>query len=553
MEISLSEEQAKKKDKINFIEFLINIVPENVFRSLTNEMALQLVFFSILFGIAIGMIQGNKSDFIITLFEGLFKAFQTIINWLMYLLPFGLIFLLAGQIASSQKFFEVLIAMVRFIILFYAAGFIAIIINTVIIWKRSGEKLVVVLKETLDPIIIAMATRSSFATLPAAIKSLDQKLRFYESTTKLYIPLGITLGRFGNILYFALAALFVSQLYGAPVTINSLLIIVIASVFAGTATAGATGLATLSLLSIVLAPLGLPVEAVLILFMTIDTIVDPMRTLLIVHSNMAVGALIAEKSASGDRRKTIRGQDDMISADQFIEELTDKGNITVAIRNRDLPLFHYKNAKGELDGMDVRLASAVAKGFNVPLNVNRDAISEDDLVRLLDNGEADFAISGISMNSGISGRVACTKPYLTFHKAILVNREKVKGQNIKDLIACYNGEIGIMKGSPLIMSSNRIFPNAHAMEYSNHAELCEAVANGEILAGYGNEPDFRHALINDHAAQMKTSIAVLRNSEDGYVIAIAKKNKPFIYLFNNMISDDMNLPAEQFILKYGNI
>jgi proton glutamate symport protein len=553
MEISLSQEQAKSKDKINFIEFLINIVPENVFKSLTDEMALQLVFFSILFGIAIGMIQGNKSDFIITLFEGLFKAFQKIINWLMYLLPFGLIFLLAGQIASSQKFFEVLIAMVKFIVLFYIAGMISLLINTVIIWKRSNESLVTVLKETLDPVIIALATRSSFATLPAAIKSLDQKLRFYESTTKLYIPLGITLGRFGNILYFALAALFVSQLYGAPVTVSGLFIIVIASIFAGTATAGATGLATLSLLSIVLSPLGLPVEAVLILFMTIDTIIDPMRTLLIVHTNMAVNALIADKSPEGDRRKEFRSQDEIIPSSLFIEDITGRGSITVAIRKNDVPLFHYKNQNGVMDGIDIQMANMVAKSLKVKLNVNMEAESEDDMVDLLDSGEADFAISRINANSRISDRVVFTKPYLNFHKAILLNREQTKGKNARELIASYNGEIGILKGSPLLVSSNKIFPNAHAMEYSNYSELSEAVANGEILAGFGNELDFRYALLKNQSFQSRVSLAVLKNTEDNYAMAIASKNGQCSYIFNNVISDDLSLSAEQFIIKYDNV
>lgn len=550
-EISLSEEQLKKKENLNFIDFFVNIVPENVFKSLADEMALQLVFFSILFGIAIGMIRGNKSDFIITLFEGLFKAFQKIINWLMYLLPFGLIFLLAGQIASSQKFFEVLMAMIRFIVIFHIAGLIMLTINTIIIWKRSNERLGIVFKELLDPTIIALATRSSFATLPAAIKALDQRLRFYESTTKLYVPLGITLGRFGNIIYFALAALFVSQLYAAPITIGSIFIIVIASIFAGTATAGATGLATLSLMSIVLSPLGLPLEAVLILFMTIDTIIDPMRTLLIVHTNMAVNALIAEKSVVGDRRQDIRGNETNLSSNAYIDEIKRKGKIVVAVREYDIPLFHYQDKDGKLKGIDIQLANLAAKKLNVPLEINRNAESEEDLMVLLNDNEADFAISHISSNSKIADQVAFSKPYLTFHKAILINKELTKDKNIKELITTYDGEIGVEKESSFRWATGKIFPNAHLIEYTSYVELTEAVANEEVLAGYGNEIDFRWILKKNPSAMQKTSLAVLRNTDDSYVIAIPNKNKPFLYLFNSFISDDLNISSDEFILKYG--
>ena len=553
MEISLSDEKQKKKEKVSFIDFFVNIVPDNVFKSLADEMALQLVFFSILFGIAIGMIRGNKSDFIITLFEGLFRAFQKIINWLMYLLPFGLIFLLAGQITASQKFFEVLGAMIKFIVLFYIAGFVMLIINTIIIWKRSNEKLGVVFKELLDPVIIALATRSSFATLPSAIKALDQRLKFYESTTKLYVPLGITLGRFGNIIYFALASLFVSQLYATPVTAGSIFIVVIASIFAGTATAGATGLATLSLMSIVLGPLGLPLEAVLILFMTIDTIIDPMRTLLIVHTNMAVNALIAEKSPVGDRRQDIRGNETSLSSNAYIDEIKEKGKIVVAVRREDIPLFHYKDIDGKLKGMDIQLANLISKEFEVPLEINQSAESEEDLMMLLNNDEVDFAISHINSNSKIADQVAFSKPYLNFHKAILINKEQTKDRNIKELITSYDGEVGVEEESSFTWSAGKIFPNAHLIEYTTYSELTEAIANEEVLAGYGNEIDFRWALKKNPATQHKTSLAVLRNTDDSYVIAIPDKNKSFLYLYNSFINDDLNISAEEFILKYGKL
>jgi hypothetical protein len=51
----------------------------------------------------------------------------------------------------------------------------------------------------------------------------------------------------------------------------------------------------------------------------------------------------------------------------------------------------------------------------------------------------------------------------------------------------------------------------------------------------------------------KTSLAVLRNTEDNYVIAISQKNKMFLYLFDNIVSDELNLTPEQFILKYGSV
>jgi hypothetical protein len=105
----------------------------------------------------------------------------------------------------------------------------------------------------------------------------------------------MTLGRFGNIFYFALGVFFVAQIYGTPLGPVHYIIILVGVIFAGTATSGASGIVTLSMLSIVLEPLSLPMEAVLIIFMAIDPIIDPLRTFLIVYVNMAATALIAER------------------------------------------------------------------------------------------------------------------------------------------------------------------------------------------------------------------------------------------------------------------
>jgi proton glutamate symport protein len=155
-----------------------------------------------------------------------------------------------------------------------------------------------VLWNLCDPIMISFATRSSFAALPASISAIQDDLHFERESVSLMLPLGITIGRYGNIVYFALASLFVIQLYDLPLSVARLAIIVIGSVFAGIATAGSSGILTLAMIGIVLGPLGLPVEAVLIVMMAVDAVIDPMRTFLIVYVNIAATALIVRRTAA---------------------------------------------------------------------------------------------------------------------------------------------------------------------------------------------------------------------------------------------------------------
>ncbi|NEP46452.1 MAG: dicarboxylate/amino acid:cation symporter, partial [Okeania sp. SIO2H7] len=97
-----------------------------------------------------------------------------------------------------------------------------------------------------------------------------------------------------SVIYFAIGSVFVMQLYDTPITIGNIMIVVVGSIFAGMATSGVTGILTLTMLGIVLEPLQLPLEAVLVLFVAIDPIMDPFRTLGIVHTGIAATSVIAE-------------------------------------------------------------------------------------------------------------------------------------------------------------------------------------------------------------------------------------------------------------------
>ncbi|HNX23629.1 MAG TPA: cation:dicarboxylase symporter family transporter [Spirochaetota bacterium] len=305
LEVSLSgavESAASSTQSGSLVQFLLEIVPANIFKSLSTGRALELVFFSIIFGIAIG-VQDNKR--LILASKDLFNAFQKIINWALYGLPFGLVFLLSAQIADVGL--SIVFSMGKFILIFYIAGMVLFLLTSIIIVLNTKMPTGVTLKAMLDPVIISLATRSSFAALPSAIDSLEKKLGYDAVKTNLILPLGITVCRYGNTLYFGIAAFFVAQLYSMNITLTHVVIIFVGSVFAGMATAGSSGILTLAMMSIILDPLGLPLEAVLILFIAIDPIVDPMRTVLIVHTNMGAATFLAQTESPAEEEYSIEG------------------------------------------------------------------------------------------------------------------------------------------------------------------------------------------------------------------------------------------------------
>jgi len=301
LEMFFFEDTPDTDDSPSLIGFLQEIIPSNVIASMTNGRNLQVLFFAVTLGIASGFIPRRKSDSLLNLLEGIYLAFSKVIKWAMYILPIGLCCLIAEQV--SQIGMEILLAMTKFVVVFSISCLLIFTLSTVIIWQRSRRRLSEVLAGMKDTIIIALATRSSLATIPSALDAMHSRLGFDKTNTNLIVPLGITVCRFGSILYFAVATIFVAQLYHADLGIQGLTIALVGSILAGMATSGATGVITLTMMLLVFDPLGLPFEAVLVLFIAIDPIVDPLRTLIIVYPACASSALIAgqEQHISSDR------------------------------------------------------------------------------------------------------------------------------------------------------------------------------------------------------------------------------------------------------------
>ncbi|MGZ5580804.1 MAG: dicarboxylate/amino acid:cation symporter [Methylobacter sp.] len=286
------------QEKESFIKaFVASLIPENIFSALSSGNSLKVLFFAILFGLSLGASNKVSSHYLLASLDSVYLAFSRMVHWLMYFLPLGLLGLIAHDV--SEVGINVLMAMIKFVPIALLAFFLLFILSSLIMWQRTGS-LYKPFYAFKDTIIMALGTGNSLACLPSALTAMHEKLGYDKKTVDLLVPLTFTVCRTGPTLYFALAALFVAQLYNVNLGITGFITVILSSIFAGLATAGASGIVLLSMLSLVLTPLNLPVEAVLVLFIVIDPIVGPFRVLAIVHTACALVALILPKQAMGD-------------------------------------------------------------------------------------------------------------------------------------------------------------------------------------------------------------------------------------------------------------
>jgi Na+/H+-dicarboxylate symporter len=278
---------------LNLSDVLTSLVPTNIFAALANGDALKALVFALLFGLAVGRVPERISMGLSQSLETIYHACQKLMHWLSYPLPLILFCMSAAQLGKSGV--GPLHAMLQFVLAFFIASALLLVLAAIIIWKRSSHSLGKTLDALRAPFALALATRNSAACMPSMIESLVDGLGFARSRVELLVPLTISLLRVGPMVYYVCATLFIAQLYGHSLGVVEVVTVLLASVLAGFASAGMTGLVTVSLVGMTCAYLRLPFEAAFILFLAVDPICDMLRTLVLVIGNAAAVSVICPR------------------------------------------------------------------------------------------------------------------------------------------------------------------------------------------------------------------------------------------------------------------
>lgn len=268
-------------------QIIVSIIPKNIFASISKGPSLAVLFFSILFGCALGLVRTQATETVLTLLEGIYSSFLKIIFWILYALPIGMIGLFSGQVARSGP--DIFLVLSDLVLACALSTIVLLSVYTFIIWYRVGTPLFPTLKLFQQTFTIAL-TSSAFATIPSALQALNKGLGVPKETAHFIFPLGINLNRHGSVFQFALASVFMAQLYSMPLDFGTILIIWLGSMLAGMAALG--GLPGLGMLAIVLQLLNLPSQVAIVLITSIDSIMIPMLVLVSVYANCAMTVLV---------------------------------------------------------------------------------------------------------------------------------------------------------------------------------------------------------------------------------------------------------------------
>jgi proton glutamate symport protein len=276
-----------------FLGYLTQLIPRNLAHAAHAENYLGVLFFSILMGIALGYAPAEGRSSVLRMLGTFFDALLRIINWIIYLLPLGLVCIVAGEVARGGLDFVPVLG--KLILVCAATTLIAMLLFTLTIWMVTRVGLGAVVRGLRGPLVVAFATASSMASIPAAIIALRREFGLAEENVKLLLPLGVMINPMGSALFFSLSAIFAVQLHSrAPGLgeLDVLLMIVVGSVLAGVAAMGMPATGALNMLALILGPLGVPPEVGIIALLAVTPIVDPLFTMVNVTGNCAATCIL---------------------------------------------------------------------------------------------------------------------------------------------------------------------------------------------------------------------------------------------------------------------
>lgn len=224
-----------------------------------------------------------------------------------------------------------------------------------------------------------------------------------------------------------------------------------------------------------------------------------------------------------------------------IRKIIEKGTLTVAMYERDMPPFFMHEEGGTLTGIDVRLAQDIAENLGVKVRFNRKAKTFDEVIDIVARGEADIGISLLSATLQRARKVLFSDPYLTVSPAFLVNRlhEVSAGKSEETpehLLRKPGTPIGVIGGSAYEKYARDFFTDARVVPYPDLMSLKEAIVKGDIVAVFQSEAVLNTMVTQEPELYIPLRKVPFKGREDYLCCAVPATHVHFLRWINTLIA-----------------
>ncbi|NRD72246.1 dicarboxylate/amino acid:cation symporter [Shewanella sp. VB17] len=271
-----------------FIDMIVNIIPSNPVHAFATGNMLQIIFMALLTGGVVKAI-GEEVEPVVAFFQLGNKIMLKMITVVMSVAPIGVFALMVklGATFDPEAFLSVLSYMAVIVGLL---AFWALVVYPVVVGMTTNISAADFRRKTREQFLFSLSTASSNATIPVTMRTLTEKLGVKRSVAGFGVPMGATMNMSGAAIYITVAAFFVGNAFGTPITMDQVPVLAF-SVFLLSIGAGGVPGGGIVMIGVLIHQMGLPVEAIA-LVAALDRIIDMFCTSTNVVGDSAVVTMV---------------------------------------------------------------------------------------------------------------------------------------------------------------------------------------------------------------------------------------------------------------------
>jgi Na+/H+-dicarboxylate symporter len=274
----------------DIVDVFMRAVPPNIVAAAAEGQMLGIIFFCLLFGYFMTRLEHEYAEPLMKFWTGVFHVMMHITEWVMRFAPIGVFGLVARVVAKTG--FDAAGPLVAFAVVILLSLLAHILITMPLLLRYIGGIRPYRYMKTMSPAMLtAFSTASSSATLPVTMECVEEEAGVSNRISSFVLPLGATVNMNGTALYECGAVLFLAQAYGADLGVLTQIVIVATALITSIGVAGIPS-ASLVAIAIILAAVGLPMEAIAVLFV-FDRVLDMARTSVNVFGDSCCAAIVA--------------------------------------------------------------------------------------------------------------------------------------------------------------------------------------------------------------------------------------------------------------------
>lgn len=268
-------------------QFLLELIPTNALKAMTEDHYLQVIVFAIFFGITMNMLGEKVENARIVVQETASIVFK-MIELIVRLAPLAVFGFMAWSVGTQGV--EIILTLARLVITVLAACLVQYVLFGVLILVFGRLSPMPFYRKMMVTQMMAFSTSSSKATLTTAMKQLQTRMGVSESSTNFLMPLGACINMDGTAIYLGICAMFFSQFYGMPLSTHDYFVLIFTSTLGSIGAAGIPS-GSIIFMGMVLSSVGLPLEGIG-LILGIDRMLDMVRTTINITGDAAITLII---------------------------------------------------------------------------------------------------------------------------------------------------------------------------------------------------------------------------------------------------------------------